>query len=555
MLALTAIGAMIRFANPGRLGLDHFDEGVYGSAGAWIHLTRGLRDLDPGLIPYAPPVYPVLVGLSYSMLGTGDFAAVLVSIVAGVATILLVGWLGRKFFGPGCGVAASAFAAISGPHIVFSRMALTDATFLLLWIAAIAAGAAFLSEPRPGRSVLLGVAVGLAQLTKYNGWLVGAVVAVAAIAGLVVSTQERSRVRSTLGWGIVAALISAAIYWPWVRFVEAHGSYAALLRHQRGYLVEVSDWPRHLLTQLRQVVALSGGDTWQWASTILATIGVSWSVAFRWESPRWGWRGLGALVLVLVAVFPATSGWWLGIGLSVLFLRSTAAGPRMLGAWWLVLTILTPLYHPYARLWLPIEASGWLIRGFFLVKAIEMVVGLKDQAARVDLPRTGHAVIALLVIGLVSARLVVSVLPPRARPLPDLIGPRDSFRIATARIVAKVPAEAVFLRLLARPTLWYYALGPLGARGVGTVRESSLDELLSPGEGWAIVDTAQLRQEPKFDAAMARLLDRCVVVAEESAALSPATRLDIDSNAAIGGPERRSESLLLVRHKREGDAR
>src|SRR5262249_29160159 len=34
---------------------------------------------------------------------------------------------------------------------------------------------------------------------------------------------------------------------------------------------------------------------------------------------------------------------------------------RVLGSWWLVLSVLTPFYHPYARLWLPMHAVAWLM--------------------------------------------------------------------------------------------------------------------------------------------------------------------------------------------------
>ncbi len=30
-------------------------------------------------------------------------------------------------------------------------------------------------------------------------------------------------------------------------------------------------------------------------------------------------------------------------------------------AWWLVMSLMTPLYHPYARLWLPLHAAGWVM--------------------------------------------------------------------------------------------------------------------------------------------------------------------------------------------------
>ena len=93
---------------------------------------------------------------------------------------------------------------------------------------------------------MLGLAVGVAQLVKYNGWLAGAIVAATALLGPVVSVDERTRSRllRTFGWGVLAAVVAALVEWPWFRFVEAHGGYAALLRHQRGYLDGPQRGPR-----------------------------------------------------------------------------------------------------------------------------------------------------------------------------------------------------------------------------------------------------------------------------------------------------------------------
>ena len=83
VIALTLIGGVLRLWSPGRLGLVHFDEGIYALAGLWIMSPHGLLGLDPAVIPYAPPGFPVLVGLSYGALGISDLPAILVSIVCG----------------------------------------------------------------------------------------------------------------------------------------------------------------------------------------------------------------------------------------------------------------------------------------------------------------------------------------------------------------------------------------------------------------------------------------------------------------------------------------
>src|SRR5262249_9638070 len=115
--ALTVAGAILRAWAFPRLSLSHFDEGVYAFAGLWSLSRHGLLDLDPGVIAYAPPGFPILVGLSYLVFGVSDYAAIAVSVVAGIVTIPVVGWLGQRTFGPGAGAAAAAFAALAIVHV------------------------------------------------------------------------------------------------------------------------------------------------------------------------------------------------------------------------------------------------------------------------------------------------------------------------------------------------------------------------------------------------------------------------------------------------------
>src|SRR5579871_1913836 len=96
VVGLTLIAAIERLGGFGRLGLDHFDEGVYASAAFWSLRPGGLASLDPGLIPYAPPGYPILVGLGYGLFGASDRVAIAVSALAGVAAIPLAYALGKK---------------------------------------------------------------------------------------------------------------------------------------------------------------------------------------------------------------------------------------------------------------------------------------------------------------------------------------------------------------------------------------------------------------------------------------------------------------------------
>src|SRR5947209_7262609 len=93
---VTVIGAGIRLWPPARFGLTHFDEGIYALAGTWSLGPGGIAGLDPSLIPYAPPGFPILIGLAYRLLGPSDVSAIAVSQVAGTLTIPVVGWLARR---------------------------------------------------------------------------------------------------------------------------------------------------------------------------------------------------------------------------------------------------------------------------------------------------------------------------------------------------------------------------------------------------------------------------------------------------------------------------
>ncbi len=272
VIAFTVIGGLLRLWSIGRLGLSHFDEGIYAASGLWIFSRNGILDLDPSLIAYAPPGFPFLIGIAYFVLGASDVSAILVSIVAGTLTIPAVAWLAHRTFGSGAGGVAAAFLALSGAHVAFSRMALTDTSFLLVWVLALIQAQRFLEKPCALRAGLLGLAVGLAQLFKYNGWLAGAAVVLSAAVWMVLHPAQwrTALTAATWGWGILAACVAALVYCPWFAFVQSHGGYSALLAHQRGYLGDFASWPGQLAVQLAQARMLSGGAYWILAGALAA---------------------------------------------------------------------------------------------------------------------------------------------------------------------------------------------------------------------------------------------------------------------------------------------
>jgi 4-amino-4-deoxy-L-arabinose transferase-like glycosyltransferase len=513
VFAVAFVGLILRSWPLGQLGLTHFDEGIYAIAGAWALDPRGIEAFDPIVIPYAPPGYPILVGLAYVIFDRGDGAAILVSILAGTLAIPAAAWLARRSFGPGAGFSAACLAALSGPHVAFSRMALTDASFLLVWLVALGMGMRFLEKPEFPRAVAMGLAVGLTQQFKYNGWLAGAIVAATALLGIVVRPEERSgkRIASTLGWGLFGALIAAIVVLPWFLFVERHGGYAALLQHQRSYLVGPGRWLESFRIQCDQAMGLSDGFLYDLrihpnqrgvAVGGLVTLGLllaSLGSGFARDRdpdepplPRWYRLGLVASVPLLVVLFHwiPNAAWWFGLVVAPGLLFEGRPALRILGVGWLVLSVLTPLYHPYARLWLPIHAFGWILVGGTLARAprilapyVRRIQGRArpgDPAISAFLFRWGWAI---LVASLCSSAL--TEFGQRARPLRGLLDPSDSLRKAVNELATWAPDDVRGFKVYARPALTFY----LARRGAVLPQPDAPSAFKNVPPGvWVVID-------------------------------------------------------------------
>ena len=549
VFVITLLGAVIRLWSPGRLGLVHFDEGIYALAGLWSLSPRGLAALDPTTISYAPPGFPVLVGLSYLVFGVNDLAAILVSIGAGTLTIPVAAWLSRRTFGPGAGGAAAAFTALSGPHIAFSRMALTDASFLLCWLAAIGMGQRFLERPNPARAVSLGLAVGLSQLFKYNGWIAGAIVVCTAVVWLLFHRDEwRTRpMAATWGCGLFAAVIAAIVYGPWFRFVDSHGGYSALLAHQRSYLGGLSSWPGHWSVQIDQDEFLSGGRIWLICTGVAAALGMSISqrdltLGIR-LLPRFLMVATGLSALCLIPAFS----WYLSMAwIIVAIVRYRGALTKaafLLCIGWVTLSGLTPFYHPYARLWLPIEAFGWLLMGGICV-GIRSRVEVAGRGARWSLSSSSDPLPWFTLSCLLAAS--VSSKPQAGQQHMPLLGPSDSLRRAAQTIYYELPPDVKELPAYARPAIAFYMAS---GGSIAVHRQPDLAHLLKPGgaTSWALLDLTLIRQQEKD---LDRLLAGWTLVQEISTTLNAPTLLDIDPAAARGAIIDASAPLWLLRRKR-----
>jgi 4-amino-4-deoxy-L-arabinose transferase-like glycosyltransferase len=559
MAGLTVAGGLLRVWSVGRLGLVHFDEGIYAFAGTWVLSPRGLGGLDPLVISYTPPGFPFLVGLAYWLLGVADVSAILVSIAVGTLTIPIAGWLAYRTFGRGAGAAASAFAALSAPHIAFSRMALTDGSFLLFWLIAIGLGQRFVERPGPVRATAMGLSLGVAQLFKYNGWIAGLVVAVSAALWSVIRPHERiaNKQFPLWGWGLFAAMLAILVYSPWFWFVESHGGYAALLAHHRGYVGGLSSWPGHAIVQLEQERALSGGIWWLSVGGFVGAIAMqaalgAFSVGFR-SLPR---HLLVALNLTAVcsffhgALFGAIL--WM-IVLAATRVRALTKAACVLVVGWTILVLMTPFYHPYARLLLPLQALAWVLLGGAFTILRQVSEQLRDLAQRRVWGVPDSLIRFTAACWLVP--LMLAALPQREAadvPIWELLGPTDSLRQACRSVASELPKDLGSLRLYARPPVTFYL------SGVAPVApQPTLDALFAARDtkAWALLDAAMVRQGGGLRGHLTGSADRWDLAHEVPSVLNLPTLLDVDPSATRRRALDGSAPLLLFRPKRPGAPR
>ena len=535
ILLMTALGACLRLWGAHRLGLSHFDEGIYARAGTWPFLPGGFPSVGPGVMAYAPPVYPLLIGVASLPVGPSDFAAIGVSLTCGILTIPVVGWLGWRTFGPEAGMASAGIATLSGAHVVFSRMALTDAPFLLIWLLTLGLGARFLERPGLARAIVFGAAVGLAQATKYSGWIAGAIVAASAC--LVLLNDRRQGVRA-LGFGIISAASAAIVYAPWFLFVEANGGYDRLLAHQRSYLGGSAAWWPHWKLQMAQSLALSRGEMWFSHGIALALIGLTACGYGRGTDsrrqlrfPTWSW-----LFAVPIGLMTTDGFLWLAcLGWSSTLLMDVRPARKVLGVWWLVLAVLTPFYHPYARLWLPIQAAGWVAGGGLLLCVVD-----PENAGSCPGRRRIVSIPILVSVALGFAWTVARF--PVGRTLDGTLGPTDALRTFVEKDVfprSSSKGRAV-IRTYVSPALSFY----LADHATVLAQDGPIGAIPSPdSDAWGMIDESLIPDE----AARRSLRGRLGRAERFEIPYSPATLLDIDPRNANARPPHEGRVVWLFR--------
>lgn len=453
------------------MGIDHFDEGVYAlSAHGLAHPEEPGR-LWPDQIKFSPPVYIGLAAAVHAATGlAADRAALVISIAAGVCTVLALWGIGRRWFDPATGITAAFLLALSEYHIGLSRSGLTDATFALLFLLAIAACTRAASTGRAGSAVVAGAMVGVAWNTKYHGWLAAAItgVGIAAFVGrewLGPGGDWRRRLRGLLPWALVP-LVAILLYLPWFLFVQSQpGGYTGLVEYQRTLLSY--DWLGNLARTLEFQRFLDG--PWSRASIPISVAVAGWALG----KPLPLSSTLAVGVIGLSALALALGGWSALLVLSALgvpWLLSKGGRPWLpglvLSAWLLVWIVLTPLYHPYARLLLPLTVAACLAAAATIVRFLGRISSTAPPAGTALVGAVGLVVFAM------------------ASCLPDPSDPWRPSRSVASAVEAMLPElpEGSRVVVLGDPSVAYY-LHAAGRPAFESVNGDELPALLEAATG------------------------------------------------------------------------
>jgi dolichyl-phosphate-mannose-protein mannosyltransferase len=501
LAAVCALAVGLRWHHIGQLSLVHFDEGVLvsGAFGVWLN---GLWHFPLAQPLQAPPLFPWMVAATFGITSTPwPIMGIYLSAALGAATIVVYFALLRRLYGGKLALVAAALLAASDLHVAFSRMALTDVP-LTFWFVT---GGYFLirlvqvESGERARHVFWGLALGLATgaawNTKYNGWML---LAMAATTAMIVAARDELLVRirrraaepiACPGRGLpghaigsapatvrlsrtgvvlaiaLSAVVAVACFTPWYLYVERTypGGYGAVTENHLRYVGQIYQWP---VRAARLWSSLSAFRHFGWLTTLVAVmLALGLAIAQgRRANPSSETRGrLAMLLLVLVALAGLAAAVAMGTDALILVLATTAIVPALVwgrwpevffAVWTGAFIALTPFYHPYTRLLVPVLPAAIALAMWFVASAMSAMGGNKETiherltvAAKPATARTARLLLALVCLGALGAAVgwhPLGWLP--SRDVWNRWSTRQSYRaLGDAVLDADLPSDAMVL--------------------------------------------------------------------------------------------------------------
>jgi 4-amino-4-deoxy-L-arabinose transferase-like glycosyltransferase len=220
-LASAAIGGLV--ARLCYVALVANDTGL-GQDALWYTLVSGPLSQGKGYLapgPYFsageaiatagyPPLYPAFLAL-VTRIADGDHETFRIAgALAGTATVVLTGSLGRRLATPAVGIAAAALVAVFPSLLAVDGALMSETVSIPLLYAGVLAGMAAVERPSFARFALAGAVFGTMALARADAFVPGALVLGAAV---VAARAERVQ---KLGFAGIAVLAAAVFVVPWV---------------------------------------------------------------------------------------------------------------------------------------------------------------------------------------------------------------------------------------------------------------------------------------------------------------------------------------------------
>jgi len=144
--------------------------------------------------------------------GIGDTVPFIVNALAGALAAAACAWLGRRMFGRLPGLIAGLLLAVSMFAVSYSRLALAEPLFLLMWLLVLSLLWRAAEDPRAWRWAALGAGAGLLMLAKYSGVVIMGIGATwVALQAATMFTRARKLPRGLIAGFACAALAGAGI--------------------------------------------------------------------------------------------------------------------------------------------------------------------------------------------------------------------------------------------------------------------------------------------------------------------------------------------------------
>lgn len=265
---------LLAFALAVRLAVFPFVTNVWGDSVArtWLafdwaahpHVPTSFRD---GVLQFGP-LHIVLVGIAGLVAPEATAGGRIVSLIVGVASIVPLMALARRWFGERAAVVAALVVALWGMHVQCSTTAASEALCLFLVLSAIERIEAGVATGKPGAFALAGLATTLACATRYNLWLWAPCFALRVLFGT-------RRLAPTLVFSALAAsfpLLWMAGNWratgdPLFPLHDIDAFHRAWFASEKGFWgagrqlgIELGFWPGLALISLSPLVGLAGFD-------------------------------------------------------------------------------------------------------------------------------------------------------------------------------------------------------------------------------------------------------------------------------------------------------